>query len=376
MISGEFKALSRRTSDLERLRARLLSRTALCGVLSIGMLLGLNARPANAGPKGTTVASGKVTIKKSGNHTRFKQSSGTAILNHSSFDIRSNESVHFQQPGANSLAVNRVVGSDVSTSIAGKLTATGNIWVLNPSGVAISNTARINVNGLLATTAKISDRDILAGRASGNYAFSGAADGTAITNAGSIAAGDGHVVLVAPVVENSGTITTTGSDIALGAGSGFTVDMNLDGLTRFEVKDGEAVSLTNTGTLSAEGGAVYLSAAEASAVESAVVSIGGEVEATRIEDRGGKIVISGGRNGVTEVSGKIDASQTSGNGGQIVITGDLVDIKDTALIDASGAASGGKVEIGGGFRLPDDFVPAGVRLHERHAVRVALCVER
>ena len=350
MISAEFKALSRRSSDLERLRARLLSRTALCSVLSIGILFGANARPAKADPRGTKVVHGKVSVQKSGTHTQFKQRSGTAILNHSSFDIRSNESVHFQQPGSNALAVNRVVGSDVSTSIAGRLSATGNVWVLNPSGVAISNTARINVNGLLATTAKISDRDILAGRASGNYTFSGAADGTAITNAGSIAAGDGHVVLVAPIVENSGTITTKGSDIALGAGSGFTVDIGLDGLTRFEVQEGSDVSLTNSGALGAEGGAIYLSAAEANAVESAVVSIGGEVEATRIENRGGKIVISGGNNGVTEVSGTINAAQATGNGGQIVITGDLVDIKGTALIDASGAASGGKVEIGGGFQ--------------------------
>ena len=349
MISGEFKALSRQVTELERLRSRLLSRTALCGVISMGMFFG-GGKPANAGPEGTVVVQGGVTVQKSGTHTQFNQSTNTAILNHSSFDIKSNESVHFQQPNARALAVNRVVGSDVSTTIAGKLTATGNVWVLNPSGVAISSTAQVNVNGLVASTARISDSDIMNGRDTGSFAFSGAADGSSVTNAGSITAGDGHVVLVAPVVENSGTITTQGSEIALGAGSGFTVDMDHDGLTRFEVQPGNGVSLTNTGTLSAQGGAVYLSADAANSVEGAVVSIGGQVEATRIENRGGQIVISGGDNGKVEVTGTIDASQVTGDGGQIVVTAQEVDIKETAVIDASGAQSGGKVEIGGGLQ--------------------------
>ena len=219
-----------------------------------------------------------------------------------------------------------------------------------PRGVAISSSAQINVNGLVATTAKISDEAILAGRESGSFSFSDATDGTSVTNAGTINAGDGHVVLVAPVVDNSGTITTDGSEIALGAGSGFTVDMNHDGLTRFEVQPGNGVSLTNTGTLSAEGGAVFLSAAAASSVEGAVVSIGGQVEATRIENRGGQIVISGGERGTTEISGTISAAQTEGAGGQIAIAGEMIDVKSTAVIDASGANSGGKVEIGGGLQ--------------------------
>ncbi|MEL7467502.1 MAG: filamentous hemagglutinin N-terminal domain-containing protein, partial [Pseudomonadota bacterium] len=350
MISGEFRAISRRDSQIERLRSRLLGRTALCGAISIGALFGQPPREAEAGPQGTVVTHGNVKIQKSGTHTNFKQSSNTAILNHSSFDITVNESVNFQQPSKSALAVNRVVGSDLSTKISGKLTATGNVWVLNPSGVAISNTARINVNGLIATSARISDQDILSGRASGDYSFTEAPDGSAIINDGTISAGDGHVVLVAPVVENTGTITTKGSEIALGAGSGFRIDMDLDGLTQFEVQPGNGVSLTNSGRISAEGGAVYLSAAAAGAVESAVVSIGGEVEATRIENRGGKIVISGGEHGVTEISGKIDASQIEGAGGKIAITGELIDIQETAVIDVSGATDGGKIEIGGGFQ--------------------------
>ena len=46
MISGEFRALSRKKSEQERLRSRLLSRTALCGVISLGMFLGGGNRQA------------------------------------------------------------------------------------------------------------------------------------------------------------------------------------------------------------------------------------------------------------------------------------------------------------------------------------------
>ncbi|MEO1494839.1 MAG: filamentous hemagglutinin N-terminal domain-containing protein, partial [Pseudomonadota bacterium] len=346
MIGGDFQALSEFHSKIDRLRARLLGKTALCGAVSLGVLFGASNRHAEAGPEGTKVTHGKVSIQKSGTHTEFTQSTNKAILTHKSFDIKANESVNFAQPSKNALAVNRVIGKDLPTNIAGQLTANGNVWVINPSGVAISSTAQVNVNGLIATTASISDQDILSGRTS----FAGAPDGSAVTIAGEINAGDGSVVLVAPVVENTGTITTQGSDIALGAGSGFTVDFEGDGLTRFEVTPASGVSLTNTGTLSAQGGAAYISAESADDVQTSVVSIGGRVEATRIEDKGGVIVISGGDNGVTEITGEIDASQTTGDGGSVAVTGDKVAIRETARIDASGAESGGKIEIGGGFQ--------------------------
>ncbi|MEO1491661.1 MAG: filamentous hemagglutinin N-terminal domain-containing protein [Pseudomonadota bacterium] len=312
----------------------------------MSILVAAGYRVAHAGPTGSKVVAGSASITQSGTHTEVKQTSNTAILNHKTFNIGRNESINFAQPSKNALTVNRVTGKDVPTNIAGKMTANGNVWVLNPSGVAISSTAQVNVNGLIATTASISDADILSGRTS----FAGAPDGSSVTNAGQIDAGDGSVVLVAPVVANTGTITTQGSDIALGAGSGFTVDFDGDGLTRFEVASGNGVSLTNTGTLSAAGGAAFISAASADQVQTQVVSIGGKVEATRIEEQGGVIVISGGDNGVTEVLGDVDASQDTGDGGQIAITGEEVVITETARIDASGAANGGKIEIGGALK--------------------------
>ena len=269
------------SSSVSPLRARqkrvLLGQSALCGALSFAAL-GLIPGQSGADPTGTTVVHGDVTILKQGKYTEFRQTTGTAILTHESFDIRADESVHFNQPTTRSLAVNRVIGKDLPTDISGKLTATGNVWVINPSGIAISRGAEVNVNGLIATTADISNEDIL----SGNKTFTGAPDGSKITNDGTIRGGDGSIVLVAPKVENTGTIATNGSDVALGAGSGFTVDMDGDGLTRFEVTPGSGVKITANGDIKADGGAVYMSAESKDTVREAIVSVGGKVEATRV----------------------------------------------------------------------------------------------
>ena len=349
MIGADYLALTRRQDRANRIWSRLMCRTALGGALSIGLGTGLFGRSALADPSGGQVVGGQATIQQSGTHTQINQGSQTAIINWQNFDINTNESVNFAQPNTRSLAVNRVQ-SDIATNIAGELTANGNVWIENRSGVFIRGDARVNVGGLVATTARI-DTDALDMTQGVQTAIAtGAIDGTVVSNEGAITAEGGSVVLVAPVVDNSGAITANAGDVALGAGSGFTVDFEGDQLTRFEVAPGNGVSLTNSGTLSAQGGAVYISAAAADAVQESVVSIGGKVEATRIEDRGGVIVISGGETGVTEVTGEVTAAQTEGDGGRVVVTGDKVDIAPTAVIDASGAQSGGRVEIGGGYR--------------------------
>lgn len=324
------------------LRTVMRGQTALGSVLS---LAAFGAGSAYAGPVGTTVISGDVSITTSGTSTVYNQTTNTAILNHDSFNIEQNESVHFEQPTTNSLAVNRVIGNDLPTTISGKLTATGNVWVINPSGIAVSKGAEVNVNGLIATTANISDQNIL----SGNRTFTGAPEGSTITNAGTISGGDGSIVIVAPVVKNTGTITASGSDVAMGAGSGFAVDFDGDGLTRFEVTPGKNVEIATSGEIKAEGGAVYISAESADAVKEAVVSVGGKVEATRAEERGGVIYISSG-NGETEVSGTVDASQSSGKGGKIIVTGDAVTLTETAALDVSGPSGGGTVHVGGAYQ--------------------------
>src|SRR3990167_4179426 len=101
----------------------------------------------------------------------------TGIINWQSFNIGAQESTHFQQP-AGGMALNRINPSQGVSEIYGRLTATGQIILMNPAGIYFGPSAYVNVGGLIATTMNMADQDFL----QGTYRFS-----SSLTNyAGSI----------------------------------------------------------------------------------------------------------------------------------------------------------------------------------------------
>jgi filamentous hemagglutinin family protein len=233
-------------------RSALLGRTALCGVLTLGLAAGITGRPALAGPAGGTVVQGGATIQSAGTHTEITQTTQQALINWQNFSIGSSESVNFTQPNSRAVAVNRVT-SQLPSDIQGQLTANGQVWIMNPNGIMISRNATVKVGGLVTTTARLSDEQF----ARGDYSFGDAPAGSKIVSAGNVTATDGSIVMVAPVVDVSGSLTAHG-DVAVAAGSGFTVDFQGDGLTRFQVNSAEDAHLDVSGRISAQGGAAYL----------------------------------------------------------------------------------------------------------------------
>ena len=89
----------------------------------------------------------------------INQSSNQMITNWQGFNIGQSESVQFNQPGSNSVALNRVIGQD-PTAILGKLNANGQIFITNPSGVFFGPNSIINVGSLMATSLQISDHEV------------------------------------------------------------------------------------------------------------------------------------------------------------------------------------------------------------------------
>ena len=116
-------------------------------------------------PQGGSVAAGGVTIgTPSNNALTITQTSPNAVINWSSFSIGQPNTVTFVQPGSTSAVLNRVTGSTPST-IAGTLQANGQVYLVNPNGIAITRSGTVNVGGgFVASTLGIGDNDFMAGK--------------------------------------------------------------------------------------------------------------------------------------------------------------------------------------------------------------------
>ena len=117
------------------------------------------------------------------------QSSQKLAIDWQSFDIGNGNKVSVVQPGADSIALNRVIGTDGS-KIMGQLNANGRVFLINPNGVLFGKGASVNVGGLVASTLNISNQDF----ANGNYAFKGDGSNASVINQGTITAADGGAV--------------------------------------------------------------------------------------------------------------------------------------------------------------------------------------
>ena len=305
------------------------------------------ASAAQAGPEDGRIVNGSGSISQSGTHTDIRQNSDFLATHWGSFNIAAHESVQAHQPAASSRLLIRVDGG-AATNIAGNYTSNGITILENQNGVQFSRGAIVNVGGLLATSSRIS------GVAGANWQLDGT--GGAVANHGTITAGAGGAILAAVKVQNTGDITAKGGDVALGAGSSFTVDF-AGSMVGFEIRQAASgASITNSGKIEAQGGVVALSAQEAQAVRTNVVSVGGVVKATRIERRGGVVYLSGGDEGIAEVSGDVSASE------KVQTTGEYVVVKEGALLKAP------EILVGGDFQGRGDVQTAKRTLVERGAL--------
>ena len=305
------------------------------------------AAAAQAGPEDGRIVNGSGSISQSGTHTDIHQNSDFLATHWGSFNIAANESVQAHQPAASSRLLIRVDGG-AATNITGSYTSNGITILENQNGVQFSRGAIVNVGGLLATSSRIS------GVAGANWQLDGV--GGAVVNHGQIVAGAGGAILAAVKVQNTGDITAKGGDVALGAGSSFTVDF-AGSMVGFEItKAASGASLVTTGKIEAQGGVVALSAQEAQAVRTNVVSVGGVVKATKLERRGGVVYLSGGDEGIAEVSGDVSASD------KVQTTGEYVVVKEGAVLTAP------EILVGGDFQGRGDVQTAKRTLVEAGAL--------
>lgn len=170
------------------------------------------ADSAFANPQGSSVIAGEATIEQVSSQELQVTASDRAILHWEDFSIGVGETTRFIQPDSSSWVLNRVVSANPS-EIFGSLQANGKVFLLNPNGLLVSESASIQTAGFTASTLEISDQEFLQ---KGDLRFKGASQ-KAIINYGTIQAWDGDVVLLARRVENHGMLGSLEGGVLIGA---------------------------------------------------------------------------------------------------------------------------------------------------------------
>ena len=195
------------------------------------------------------VVGGKATVNTSGSAMTVNQATDRAALNWSTFNIGTAASVQFVQPSASSVALNRVQSTSGSV-IQGKLSANGQVFLLNPNGVLFSKDARVDLGGLVASTM---DADPAAFMAGGAVRLSGSgAAGARVVNQGDIST-RGYAVLLGQDVSNQGSISAQAGAVVLAAGSAATLTLGGDKLIQFAVDPAALqVAVDNAGRITTD----------------------------------------------------------------------------------------------------------------------------
>ncbi|MGA2440833.1 MAG: filamentous hemagglutinin N-terminal domain-containing protein, partial [Tepidisphaeraceae bacterium] len=293
---------------------------------------------AEAAPHGAAVVSGTATISTSGSLTKIV-AGNNSIISYSSFDIARGETVQFVQPSVASRVLNRIA-SVMPTQIDGTLTANGQVYLVNPSGIIFGQGSVVNAARFIAAAGSISNADFLAG----NDHFTGVTG--EVTSAGTIQAS--QIALIGQQIANSGTIVApsgglvtlvAGTDVYLQpAGGGIMVQV-AGVVSGSSGTTSSTPAAANSGTVQAPQGQIFLGAGD---LYSVAISNTGMLQASNIK-------VQAGKGGTSTISGTINASDTTPGaiGGTVQITGAKVNLA-SANITASGPAGGGIVEIGGG----------------------------
>jgi filamentous hemagglutinin family protein len=302
------------------MRRRGLGQWPIFGLALAGLIGGSGlATSAAAGPvlpTGGVVQAGSASIGSSGSSLTVNQSSSRAIINWAGFSIGSGGSVQFNNGSGATL--NRVTGFSAST-IDGLLSGTGSVYLINPNGVIVGKSGKVDVGGTFAaSTLDVSNAAFMGG---GDLTFSGTSS-AAVVNYGKIGSLGGDVALIAARVENDGEIDAAKGDVGLAAGYKVLLrDAALNDGKFAVLVGGLNTSATNTGViqaadaeLRANGGNVYALAGNTSSI----------IKATGVSSNDGKVFLIA-EGGTTVAHGEIDATKADGTGGNVETSGTTVD---------------------------------------------------
>ncbi len=302
-------------------------------------LLVINSLADAGGAQGARVRRGNVSFSQDGNRLIVRASNG-AIIEYDRLSVEAGQIMQFIQPSSSSRVLNRVTGSEL-TRIDGTLLSNGIVYLVNPQGFRIGGGAVINVGGFFAAAGAMSNRDFVAGRNRFTnlvgevtnegliQAKSVALVGQYVANRGTIDVGDGYVAMGAGdkvfIQDGTGPVVVTVSRSQMGAdGSGA----------------GTKAAISNTGTIDAGEGSVTMANGDfyslamdlsgtivgksiaARGGKGGVLAVNGTLDASSSTGKGGTIDIFGDRVGLFG-DALVNANGATG-GGSIRIGGDYL----------------------------------------------------
>lgn len=300
--------------------------TMAAGIVCLVAVIG------HAEPQGANVVAGSAQINQNGATTTIDTQTANTIINYNQFNIAGHETVIFNQPDAQSRVLNRVQSLSPSL-IEGSLLSNGMVYIVNPAGVYFGNGAYVNVGGLYAAAANLTNENFLGGvdhfqQVGGDVANHGLIESPLVNLIGR------HVANHGMIIAEQGMVTmVAGDDVLLG-------DRQRHFMVRMEGAAGQLddqAGVENSGEIAAEGGKVVWGAGDMYAM---ALRNGGAIKARQV-------ALQAGQAGVVEAGGVIDASDAAAGqvGGTVELRGGRIAV--TGTIDASGAAGGGTITVGG-----------------------------
>ena len=281
----------------------------------LGLLASMRPLSAQAQTAGTVLPAGTVPVLRglvggqvvvnpsvatsTGRLLTIDQSSSQAIIDWKAFNIAGGSEVKFNQPAVTASVLNRIYSADPSL-IQGRLTANGQVLLINQNGILFDRGAQINVQSLVASTLNVSNSLFNSGAlTTGGLtlpAFAGGYDdagntlparpdgtppgaviiggfGAAAAAAPALTANSGgSIIIVAPRIDNtSGIISAPDGQVILAAGGKAYLaladaqDTTLRGFqVEIEAAPDSPLNITNlirnAGSISADRGNVTLAA--------------------------------------------------------------------------------------------------------------------
>ncbi len=300
--------------------SRTLSSLLACGAAA-GALMAAGQAAALPVPAGTPAlvnpGGAQPAITFGSSDVSVNLNAQRTIIDWDSFDVLAGQSAQFLFDQRNWIVLNRVANSPVN--IDGQIVANfgtaasasnpvgGNVWFYSPQGVAFGPNARVDVGGLLATSALANTAAFL-NPANVNIPFTGSGSGGPVTVAsGAQLNATAHIALVAPLVTTAAGSTATVSDYGTALYGGadtyeiqFFPTFNND-LTLFTfIVPNSAAGTPNAQALSIAGqttsGTIYLAAYSRAALASELINAPGLLTAQSSFNEYGQVTITTGRN--------------------------------------------------------------------------------